>query len=93
MPSRIPGIAAKQIHRKPKCARDPSHSVMRDTEGAWVCIDCANVWLEAHVEGKLSDKSVGGVELPAGVRDDRRVKPRFQDALPNRAARRRAKRR
>lgn len=90
--SRVPATAATQSFAAPICSYHVTDEFMqRDPGGKWVCMKCADEWLEAHVEAKLRHKTQGGVLLPVGVKDERRVTPSFRDAYPNRRARRAAR--
>lgn len=71
----------------PTCSR--GHGQMqKDDEGAWFCLTCADEWLERERDARVGRKSIGGVVLPTGVRDERRVTPSFRDLMPNRRMRR-----
>jgi len=74
---------------RPVCPRHPETQTLRDLKERWFCPDCANERLQRQVDD--IPRSAGGVELPAGVKDVRQVAD-FRDILPNRAARRRARR-
>ena len=66
--------------------------MQRDETGKWVCVDCANDFIREVLQSKIdaAAKSEGGIELPEGVRDERMtITTRYQDSIPNRAARRR----
>lgn len=65
--------------------------MQRDDKGEWFCLGCADAWLKEFVASKTRGTSLGGLALPAGITDDRRVAPSFKDLIPNRAARRRAR--
>ena len=54
--------------------------MLRGADDGWVCPDCMTDWMGPK------HKSVGGIELPDGVTDERRLT--FTDILPNRRARR-----
>lgn len=65
---RVPGMAATKSYAIPRCSECETQ-MTRDDAGQWVCIPCFDKWLnEVHFEGK----SIGGVQLPSGVRDERR---------------------
>ncbi len=62
--------------------------MQKDDTGKWVCLACADEWLSEYVHNKVGGKSIGGIELPVGTRDERRKPPSFKDLIPNRATRR-----
>lgn len=72
-------------YRVPVCTIHGSESIQKNDVGEWVCIQC----FDAFLQQQLGNKSVGGVELPTGVRDIRR--PSIKDAMVNRRWRRHAK--
>lgn len=89
-------MKAGRSYRRPVCSVDHSHTVQHDENNQWVCIDCANDYIREVINAKVEDlrKSEGGVELPEGVKDERMtIDARYQDSVPNRAARRRMMRR
>lgn len=73
----------------PRCS-SCGNRTQRDEKGEWFCINCADDWLSRYIEKKTHGTSVGGLALPAGVRDERRdeIAPSFRDLIPNRRARR-----
>jgi hypothetical protein len=85
----VPGTAATESFAVPLCSVHRTKT-LRNDQGEWYCPTCADAVVAEIIHSRLK-KSVGGVELPAGVRDERRV-PSFRDVYPNRRARRRAKR-
>lgn len=91
MPSRVPGMKAGRSHRRPVCSVDPAHKVQRDPDGKWLCMDCFVGFANSVTQSKaeMAHKSVGGVELPGGVKDDRIEVPDVRPFMPNRAQRRR----
>lgn len=90
--SRVPATLAKTSYQVPVCsACKTSENVQRDPTGRWVCIKCADDWLNEYAESRLRGKSMGGVVLPSGVSDKRRQTKSFKEVFPNRRARRAAK--
>jgi hypothetical protein len=88
---RVPGTKAPRSFTVPRCSKCGKQT-QKNAEGEWFCPVCADEWLKTFVESKTRGRSVGGVELPYGIEDDRRAKaPSFRDIYPNRRARRLAK--
>jgi len=82
-------MRATKSHVIPICSTCESQC-QRDDQGDWFCVKCADDWLGRFIESKTQGKSVGGVELPAGISDERREgrQESFRDLIPNRRARR-----
>ena len=74
----MPGMRAASSARIPRCSVHRT-SMVRDGRKGWVCPTCFTEWLNKD------QTSRGGVELPAGVQDERLT---FERILPNRRARR-----
>lgn len=88
--SRLPGIKTHGKNVRPACSQGhPGNRVVREQEG-WVCLDCMNEFLTEHNPGGIHNRSAGGVFMPKGVKNPGGLK--IDDLVPNRAARRRAKR-
>lgn len=85
-------MAAAKSYAIPVCSSCRSRMQKNDA-GEWTCLSCADAWLREYVESKTRKKSIGGVLLPTGTRDERRVTPSFSDLIPNRRARRAAAKR
>lgn len=70
--------------------------MLRDPQGNWFCAECADDKLKETIESTRRRNRLAGVspliELPAGVIDPRIERASFRDILPNRAARRAARR-
>jgi hypothetical protein len=86
----VPGTAAERSFAVPLCSVHKTKTIRNDA-GEWYCPTCADSFLNEIVQSRLKT-SIGGVDLPTGVRDERRV-PSFRDVQPNRRARRWAKKR
>lgn len=71
-------MAGRQRFAIPECSVHGTPCV-RGADGAFVCPECFN----DHVQ--KTTKTVGGIDLPDGVRDERLS---FRHILPNRRARR-----
>lgn len=83
-------MAAVKSYAIPACTNCNSTAHMRrDDAGKWFCLECADEWLKNYVATKVGGKSIGGVILPRGAKDERRKDPTFRDLMPNRAMRRR----
>lgn len=61
---------------------------VKDVSGRFFCPNCADDWLKSYVDAKTGDRSLGGVQLPYGVSDERKQTPSFGQMLPNRRTRR-----
>lgn len=85
--ARIPGMKAKRSFHVPRCSVHGTPTQKNDS-GVWVCLTCADEWLEREVQRLTHGRSQGGVELPAGVADERIEAPSFRGLVPNRAQRR-----
>ncbi len=93
-PSRVPATPSGKRYTKPVCSScKTDEHVQRNDKDEWFCLKCADEWLREYRDARVSGKSIGGVALPVGVKDERRVASSFKDVYPNRAARRRAMRR
>lgn len=81
--ARVPGMAGPSF-AIPVCS---VHGIrcQKNDQGEWVCIECFDNWMQ----GQFLGKSIGGVELPDRVRDERR--PSVKDVMVNRRWRRHAK--
>lgn len=89
---KIVGTRAASV-APPRCSNDASHHVQKNEEGEWFCVECFNEWLGNFVEKRTRGHSIGGIELPVGVKDERRVTPDIRDVYVNRRIRRAAARR
>jgi hypothetical protein len=69
---------------------ETNENVRRDPDGKWFCVACfdehARLMAQAQARGA---PSLGGVLLPEGVRDQRRIPVSVERVLPNRRTRRR----
>jgi hypothetical protein len=67
--------------------------VQRNVQGEWVCSTCFREFATGYLQEIASNRaqSVGGVELPKHVRDERHKVEVPENPIPNRAARRRLK--
>lgn len=85
---KIPGMRAERI-APPLCSihRTPTQ---KNDAGEWYCRSCFEEWAKAHLKIKGHGKSLGGLELPAGVQDERLTETidGMQFVLPNRRQRR-----
>lgn len=88
---KIVGMRATSV-APPRCSVDASHNVEKNDQGEWFCVECFNEWLGTFVEKRTRDHSIGGIELPVGVKDERRIKPDIKDVYLNRRVRRAARR-
>jgi hypothetical protein len=81
---KVPGTKGKS-YKIPLCSIHKTPTIRGDDE-RWFCPTCFDEHLRVRLQS--NEKSVGGVELPAGVADPRKQQASLTDVLPNHAARR-----